>query len=137
MWVAPLGGQAFDGTLGARERELAVLRTGWLCRSGDEWGRHVPMGPPAGLTDDEIARIPEGPGGPGWSDLDAAILRAADELHEVSCISDPTWARLARELDESQLTELVMLVGHGHLVSFALNTLGIERGEAVVGLPDH
>ena len=32
--------------------------------------------------------------------------------------------------------ELVMTVGHYHLVSMALNTLGVQREEGVVGLPD-
>lgn len=41
------------------------------------------------------------------------------------------------KLDETQLIELVMLVGHGHLVSFALNTLDVERQQGVVGFPDH
>ena len=42
--------------LPAREREIAVLRTGWLCRSGYEWTQHVPIGKRAGLTDAEITR---------------------------------------------------------------------------------
>ena len=44
-------------TLPARERELVVLRTGFLCRSGYEWTQHVPIGQRAGLTDAEIAAI--------------------------------------------------------------------------------
>ena len=44
-------------TLPPREREIVILRTGFLCRSGYEWTQHVPIGRRAGLTDDEIARI--------------------------------------------------------------------------------
>ena len=44
-------------TLPARERELVVLRTGFLCRSGYEWTQHVPIGQRAGLTDAEIADV--------------------------------------------------------------------------------
>jgi uncharacterized protein YceH (UPF0502 family) len=134
-WM-PFGGKLLNGKLPARERELAILRVGWLCRSEYEWGQHVPIGRRAGLTDDEIARIPKGPRAPGWSDLDATVLRATDELHDDSCISDLTWERLAREYDEKQLIELVMVVGHYHLVSMALNTLGVPREEGVVGLPE-
>lgn len=133
---SPFGGKLLNGKLPARERELAILRVGWLCRSDYEWGQHVPIGRRAGLTDDEIARIPKGPGAAEWSELDRAILRAADELHDEACISDATWARLAEEYDEKQLIELVMCIGHYHLVSFALNTFGVEREEGVVGLPE-
>lgn len=134
-WM-PFGGKLLNGKLPARERELAILRVGWLCRSDYEWGQHVPIGRRAGLTAEEITRISAGAGAPGWSDLDRAILSATDELHDDSCISDATWARLAEEFDDKQLIELVMCVGHYHLVSFALNTLGVQREEGVVGLPE-
>ena len=134
-WM-PFGGKLLNGKLPARERELAILRVGWLCQSEYEWGQHVPIGKRAGLTDEEIARIPKGPKAEGWSDLDAAILRATDELHEDACIGDLTWERLAQTYDDKQLIELVMSVGHYHLVSMTLNTLGVQREEGVVGLPE-
>ena len=134
-WM-PFGGKLLNGKLPARERELAILRVGWLCQSEYEWGQHVPIGKRAGLTDEEIARIPKGPRAEGWSEVDAALLRATDELHEDSCISDLTWARLAEQFDDKQLIELVMTVGHYHLVSMTLNTLGVQREEGVVGLPE-
>jgi uncharacterized protein YceH (UPF0502 family) len=131
----PFGGKLLNGKLPARERELAILRVGWLCRSDYEWGQHVRIGLRAGLTDDEIARIPKGPDASGWSELDAMILRAVDELHDDACISDGTWRWLCQGYDDKQLIELVMVVGQYHLVSMALNTLGVQREEGVVGLP--
>src|SRR6056297_2429165 len=59
-----------------RERELAILRTGWLCDSQYEWAQHVVIGGDAGLTVDEIDRIGSGPDAEGWSDLDRLILTA-------------------------------------------------------------
>ncbi|MDQ3012738.1 MAG: carboxymuconolactone decarboxylase family protein, partial [Acidobacteriota bacterium] len=44
-------------TLPAREREMLILRIGWLCRSEYEWGQHVLIGSQAGLTNEEIERI--------------------------------------------------------------------------------
>jgi alkylhydroperoxidase family enzyme len=40
---------------------------------------------------------------------------------------------LAEHYDEAQLIELVMLIGHYHLVSFALNSLGVQREPGVAG----
>ena len=82
------------GSLPARERELLILRTGWNCQSEYEWGQHVAIGRAVGLTDVELARIKAGPDADGWSDGDAALLRAADELHAGSNITGETWARL-------------------------------------------
>ena len=72
---------------------------------------------------------------PGWSDFDARLLRAADELHNDAVISDATWAKLAERYDDKQLIEVCMVVGQYHLVSFTLNSLGVEREPGVEGLP--
>ena len=131
-WM-PFGGKLLAGKLPARDRELLILRTGWHCHSVYEWGQHAIIGRQAGLTDDELRRIQAGPDAPGWDAFDATLLRAADELHDDSCISDTTWRALARHYDERQLVEIPMLVGHYHLVAFTLNTLGVQREPGVPG----
>lgn len=131
-WM-PFGGKLLAGRLPARERELLILRTGWLCQAEYEWAQHVPIGTAAGLTAAEIERIKEGPDAEGWSPFDAVLLRAADELHADSCITDATWAALAERYDEKQLIEVPMVVGHYHLVSFTLNSLGVPLEDGAVG----
>ncbi len=118
-----------------RERELAILRVGYLCQAGYEWGQHVPIGKASGLTDEEIARIPEGPDAPGWSDLDRAVLRATDELHHDHFVSDATWADLSSHYDTQQAIDLVFTVGQYTLVSMALNTLGVQLEEGAPQMP--
>jgi 4-carboxymuconolactone decarboxylase len=130
-WL-PFGGKLLAGRLPARDRELLVLRVGWRCQAEYEWAQHVPLGLAAGLTPEEIERIKLGPEA-GWVEHDADLLRAADELKDDSCISDATWAALAGRLDEKQLIELPMLVGHYLLVSCTLNTLGVPIEEGVKG----
>ena len=125
-WSAFGGVLLYGGSLPARERELLILRAGYLCRAHYEWGQHVAIGRAAGLTDDEIARVPAGADAEGWSAEDAALLRAADELHRDSRIGDATWAALAERWDEPQLIEICMVVGQYHLVAFTLNSLGVE-----------
>jgi 4-carboxymuconolactone decarboxylase len=134
-WL-PFGGYLLGaGTLPARERELLILRTGFNCGSGYEWGQHVRIAEGLGMDRDEILRVARGPDADGWSDSDAALLRAADELHEDSKVSDPTWATLADAYDERGLIEITILVGHYHLVAFALNSLEVELDEGLEGLP--
>jgi 4-carboxymuconolactone decarboxylase len=135
-WTA-FGGVLLTGTLPARDRELLILRTGWLCQSAYEWGQHVRLARAAGLSDDEIQRVASGASASGWSDLEATLLRAADELHADACISDATWAALAAVYTVEQLIEVPMLVGQYHLVSFTLNSLGVEREAGVEGLPSN
>jgi 4-carboxymuconolactone decarboxylase len=120
------GALLYGGKLPPRERELLILRTGYLCRSPYEWGQHVTIGLAAGLTDEEIARVAQGPDDDAWSDDDRVVLRAADELHADSCISDATWSSLSARWDEQQLVEVCMVVGQYHLVAMTLNSLGVE-----------
>src|SRR3954464_10129994 len=82
-------------TLSARERELLILRTGWNCRAPYEWGQHVAIGRSVGITDEEVARIAAGPDAPRWDPFEALLLRAADELHADSSLSDGTYRELA------------------------------------------
>jgi alkylhydroperoxidase family enzyme len=124
-WL-PFGGKLLAGKIPDRERELLILRTGWHCGSAYEWAQHVRIARTAGLSDDAIGRVRDGPDAPGWDPFDACLLRAADELHADSCVSDATWEALAERYDERQMIELPMLVGHYHLVAFALNSLGVQ-----------
>ncbi len=71
-----------------------------------------------------------------WDGFDGTLIAAADELHQESRISDRTWAALAEHYDDAQLIELPMLVGHYHLVAYALNSLGVQREDGVEGLPE-
>jgi len=120
-------------TLPPREREILILRIGWLCQAEYEWGQHVIYGKRAGLTDAEIARIKEGPDAAGWAPFDATLLRAADELHAEACISDATWAALSTQYNTEQLMDVVFTVGQYNLVSMALNTFGVQLDKGVKG----
>jgi len=123
-------------TLPARERELVILRVGWLCRSEYEWGQHVLIARQVGIDDQEIARVAAGPDASGWTPREAAALRAADELWSDARIADATWAELSRHFESKQLIDLVFAIGQYTLVSMALNTLGVERDPGVPGFEE-
>jgi 4-carboxymuconolactone decarboxylase len=122
-------------TLPPRERELLILRTGWNCRAPYEWGQHVAIARGIGIGDDEIARVAQGPDAAGWSEADATLLRAADELHHDQTLSDATYAALESRYDAQGLLDLVFTVGQYHLVSMALNAFRVERDDGVTGVP--
>jgi 4-carboxymuconolactone decarboxylase len=123
-------------TIPLREKELLILRTAWLSRGQFIWGRHNNTGRKAGLTDEDISRIMDGPGAGGWSPFDAVLLRAADELHLSRFISDTTWNALAQRYSESQLLEVVMIVGNYTLLSMYQNTIGIQLEPGLKRLPE-
>ena len=118
-------------TLSARHRELLILRVGWLCRAPYEWGQHVAIARREGITDEEIARIAEGPDAAGWDPIEGLLMRATDELHIDQCINHDTWRGLSAEFDEQQLLDVIFTVGQYTLVSMALNSCEVERDDGV------
>ena len=133
-WL-PFGGKLLAGKLPARDRELLILRTGWNCSAEYEWAQHSRIALDCGLTAEEIRRVVLDPAAGGWAPFDMTLLRAADELHESSTLSDATWSALAERYDTEQLIELPMLVGHYHLVAMALNSFGVELDDGLTGFP--
>jgi alkylhydroperoxidase family enzyme len=117
-----------------RDRELAILRTAWLCQSDYEWGQHVLVARTGGIGDDEIDRTRRGAEAEGWTELERALLRVPDELKADSRVSLPTWSTLQEHYSEEQLIELIMCVGHYFMVAFTLNSIGVERESGVDGL---
>jgi alkylhydroperoxidase family enzyme len=126
----------FKNSLPAREREMLILRIGWLCRAGYEWGQHVAIARRDGMSDEEIAAIAKGPDDPHWSADDQALLRAVDELHADAFVSDATWQALEKILSRQQLLDLVFTVGQYNMVSMALNTLGVQLDRGVPTFED-
>ncbi len=112
-------------TLSARDRELVILRTGYMCRSGYEWTQHKRIGLECELTETEIERIKAGPDADGWSAIDRAMLRAVDELVADHFVTDATWAALAPLGDKGRM-DLVFTVGQYTQVSMILNSFGIQ-----------
>ena len=134
-WI-PFGNHIlFKSTLSPRDREIAILRIGWLCKSGYEFAQHTVVGRRAGLSDDEIERTKHGADAPGWSESERWIVKATDELHEDAFISDGTWAGLTKHYNTNQMIDLVFTVGQYNMVSMVLNSFGVQLEEKVQG-PD-
>ena len=87
-----------SSTLTPRQRELLILRVAALRDAEYEWEQHVIIAADAGIADEEIARIRRGADAAGWSVLDAAMLRAVDELVGNALVSDETWSAPGRDL---------------------------------------
>jgi 4-carboxymuconolactone decarboxylase len=123
-------------SLPPRERELVILRTGFLCKSGYEWTQHVPIGKAAGLTDIEIVAIKTGPEAQNWSEADKALMLASDELFHDRFVSTPTWNRLKAHFSDAQCMDMVLSVGQYTQVSLFLNTMGVQLDEGQSLDPD-
>lgn len=125
-----------DLTLDPRLRELAILRVASRTGAEYEWAQHVRLAQQLGITDDAIdaAGDAASSGAPfAWSPLEAAALDATDELIADHVVADATWARLAEQLDDRVIMELVFVVGAYTCLAMAFNSFGIQLDADLVG----
>lgn len=113
-------------TLDHRARELVVLRVAWRTRSRYEWVQHLRLAPRVGITPEEIAAVADGPDADAWTPLEADLLAATDQLIDDYRVEDDTWSRLAEQLDERQLVELVFVVGTYTALAMAFKSFGLQ-----------
>jgi alkylhydroperoxidase family enzyme len=118
-------------TISLRDREIVILRMGWLCKSGYEWGQHVLIGLQCDMTEQEIEEVKAGANSAVWAENERLLLLATDELHGDAFISDSTWQGLSEHYNTEQLMDILFTAGQYNLVSMALNTFGVQLDEGM------
>ena len=122
QWASAL---ALEGILPKRDQEILALRTALHCHSEFEWVEHAGFAKDGGMTDAELESIKAGAdAGSEWAEHEAALLRAADELHRDCAISESTWAALAAHYSPGELVEIPFVVGQYTMLSMVANGLG-------------
>ena len=132
-WTPFAGHVLAKQTLTFRDRELLILRIGWLNQAEYEFAQHELIAKRGGVTDADIERLKQGPTAPGWTADEAALLQLADDLYENSVVSDATWEKLAKKYSTEQLMDAVFTVGQYNMVSWALNTFGVPLDDFLPG----
>lgn len=118
-------------SLSDRDREIAILRAGFLAGSEYEWRQHVIIGKNVGLSESELDAIKEGPSATGWTDSEKFVLQAADELHESVMLSDETWGGLSASYSTEQILDLIFTCGQYRMLAGALNSLGVPLDDDI------
>jgi 4-carboxymuconolactone decarboxylase len=122
-WLTLAGTLGISGRLTPRDRELVVLRVALRTDCAYEWA-HAPLALGVGVTEAEIQAL-SNPSA-RWSDADAALLRAVDDVCADDCVSDETWSALAATRDDVQLIELLALIGFYRMNAGLLNSMGVQ-----------
>ena len=131
-WTPFAGHVLGKQTLPFRDRELLILRIGWLNQAEYEFAQHELIAKRGGLSDADVENVKQGPKG-GWSAHEAALMQAADDLFENSVVADATWAVLTKSYSTEQLMDVVFTVGQYNLVSWALNSFGMPLDDFLPG----
>ena len=113
----------FRSSLPPRLREVAILRVAHRRHCGYEWEHHVELAEAEGLIGVDVEAIRRGAAN---NEVDQVVLRAVDELDDMSTLSDETWAALGEELSDRQRMDLVFTVGAYAMLAMAFNTFGVQ-----------
>ncbi len=125
-----------DNTLPVRDREILILRIGYLCHAEYELAQHARIGKRTGLTDDDLRRIAQGPTAEGLNEHEQLLLSAVDELHADAFVSQKTWDALSATYNTQQMMDLVFTVGEYNMVSMALNSFGVQFDDDLEPFPE-
>lgn len=124
-WLHFAGRLMPGGKLPRRDTELVILRVASLRSCAYEWSHHQRLARRAGLAGDDIERIRDGSTA-GWPERDATLLGCADSLVRDHDLTDERFAALRNHLDERQVIEFLLLVGHYDMLATTLTTLRVE-----------
>jgi alkylhydroperoxidase family enzyme len=118
-----------DSSLPPRIRELLILRTAWLHGSDVIWRERVPFARQAGLTNDEIRGIAQGPTG-RWDPFEGNLLRMVDQLFRNSFVNDAVFTTMAARYDTCNLMDAGMTVAAFASLALLYNTIGVQPDDA-------
>jgi 4-carboxymuconolactone decarboxylase len=126
-----------NSSLDPLDRETVIHRTCARCGSEYEWGVHAAMfAARVGLGNEQVKATVLGSAmDPAWSPRQRLLVRLVDELHDTSHVSSNLWQEMAALWTESQLLELLVLVGFYHTVAFITNGVGIAQEEFAAKFP--
>jgi 4-carboxymuconolactone decarboxylase len=115
-------------TLSMRERELLILRVCHQCGCTYEWCIHAAVfAGTAGLTEADLQATRHATAEHPLRNRECLMLAAADELVAAHELTEPTAARLRRDLLPEEIVELIALVGRYIWVSMIANTAGLPQ----------
>ena len=131
-------GLLVHGRLSDADRELVIARVCARSGCGYEWGVHMAAyAEVAGLTPRQITLTATGtPDDPAWSPRQTALLRAVDELHVGSQLTDEAWSGLREHLDEPETVEFLVLAGWYRTIAYVANSTAIDPEPWALALPE-
>ena len=112
--------------LDAHLRELAILRVAHLTGANYEWTQHVPLAKETGVTDAQVAALPQGADSDAFNELEKRVIRFTDEVTQDVKASAETFAALEKDLGPRQMVELALAIGFYGMVARVMESFEVE-----------
>ena len=123
-------GLMIESKLDVQLREIAILRVGHLSRAAYEIYHHEAIGRGVGLTEQQLTAIREGDAQAAvLTPPQRAVLAFADDVELNVRAGDATLEAVRAVLSDSDLVELIMVIGCYMMVARLLETTGVDMDQ--------
>ncbi len=101
----------YDVITPALMREMAILRTGQILHSDYELDQHLPLARACGMTDAQIAALPDWRGSNLFDDRERALLAYTEALDEHGGdVDDATYDAFAKLFSPQEIVEITITI---------------------------
>ena len=122
-----LGGAfLFDGLLNPIDREIAILRVGYLSGASYETAQHEKIGRDIGMNDALIDAVKTGPTSSDLTPHQSQLMAYVDDLVANVRASDATFTPMLDALGIAATQELTLITGYYMMVCRFLETFDVE-----------
>lgn len=123
-------------TLPVKLRQIAIMRTAWICKATYMWSSHLNTSIRCGLSPDMFRPIQVGAGDPYFTDFERVVIRATEELVNDKKLSDATWQALKAEWSNAQMLDFLFTVGAYVTVAGVMRSTGVQRTPELLALAE-
>jgi 4-carboxymuconolactone decarboxylase len=119
-----------------RLRQLAIMRTAWLCKATYMWSSHMNLSLALGLEPNMFRPLQSGGQDPYFTQFERVVLCATEELVEDHKIGDVSWDALQSEWSEAQMLDFMFTVGLYVAIAGVMRSVRIERAPDLIALAE-
>jgi alkylhydroperoxidase family enzyme len=123
-------------TLPVKQRQIAIMRVGWITGATYMWSSHLETSVNCGLSPDMYGPIQRGADDPYFTPFEATVIRATEELINDQKIGDANWRALMTEWDEKQMLDFLFTVGCYVMIAGVMRSTGAQRTPELLALAE-
>jgi 4-carboxymuconolactone decarboxylase len=121
-------------SLPLRERQIAIMRTAWVCDARYMWSSHLRTSLRRGLEPELFGALQVGASDPYFTQFERTVIHATEDLVRDRLISDAHWQALAAQWSNEQLLDFMFTVGTYVCIAGVMRSTGVQREEELLEL---
>jgi 4-carboxymuconolactone decarboxylase len=114
-------------TLPVKLRQIAIMRTAWICKATYMWSSHLSTSVRSGLQPDMFDPIKVGAEDPYFTEFERTVIRATEDLLRDQKIGESNWNALAAQWNPQQLLDFMFTVGAYVTIAGVMRSAGVQR----------